>query len=260
MKPQAVDSLEFYTKNYQQYIFEVKYDGGSSKISKNGNEVLIFHGKNPNPQNMKYPDLIPDILTNVKDGEYIAELCVLDKEGVSNFTNYMKRQLSNKMKINFVKDIFPVVAVFHDIVKNGSENVNDFALMDRKKILEKNIKNSKHIQLIKYYEKPDEIVKQKDVLEGVVIKKRDSPYVFGKRQNWFKFRFNTEETVKCTNYEDTETGIVLITEDGRRVNLAGDRSEIAKHKIMNDGCVIVEIAYHERTMQGFRFTSVKRVL
>jgi len=301
MKPKAVTDLELFKSNIEEYVFETKFDGGSSRIKIHRADELplqILHHINPNLQNHKYPELVTEVNANVKDGDYIVELCVyrtdvlkviktgelikvtnpndeykkgmtykqalekgvLSNRGVTQFEDYLKRQTDNKTKISFRKDMFPIVAVFHDIVKHGNENIESLTLMERKKILSENVKQGEHIEISKMYDTPDELLKQQDFLEGIVIKKRNSPYRFGKRDEWWKFRFNMEETVKCISYEDTETGIVLITDDGRRVNLAGERSEIARRKIIDGGLVNVEISYHERTPQGFRFTTVKRIL
>lgn len=260
MKPKSVESIDGFLQNIGDYIFEVKFDGGSSEIKKHNGIINITHGSNPNLQNAKYPELMPEIQNNVKDGEYVVELCVFNEKGVSFFNDYLKRQSDNRVKIDYLKDIYPIVSVFHDITKNGNDNVTMLSLMDRKNILNENVKVSEHIQISKVYDIPDEIIAQKDLIEGIVIKKRNSTYQFGKRDGWWKFRFNQEETVKCTNYEDTETGIVLITTDGKRINLAGERSHIAKKMILEGGFCEVEIAYHERTLQGFRFATVKRVV
>lgn len=261
MKPKKLDGLDKFQKE-TKYIYEIKYDGGSAIICKHGDNVQIFHGHSKNTvlQNYKYPELVDEIKTNLKDGEYPCELCVF-KDGVSDFRLFMKRQTESKVKVDFLKDFFPIKAVIYDITKNGEEKTTDFPLVERKKLLEKNVKDGKHINLIKYSKNPDSILKQKDKLEGIVIKDINSSYKFGKRDGWWKYRFNIEEKIKVKKYEDTKTGIVLITEDGGRINLAGGRSNEAKRKIMNGGFVEVEIAYHEKADDGsLRFPKVKRVL
>ncbi len=260
MKPKAVDTLDGFIKNKEEYLFQIKYDGGSSIIKKHNGLIEVFHGDNPNRQTVKYPELVAELKT-IPDGDYIVELCVFNEHGVSEFRYFLKRQTENKVQINyFLKDKFPIVAIIHDVVKNGDTDVSNYPYVERLKILSESITDSNHIRLIESYDTPDKILEQKDVLEGVVIKKRNSPYLFGKRDDWYKFRFNVEETVKCVSYENSETGIVLITEDGRRVNLAGERSEGARRKIENEGAVTVEISYHEKSDKGYRFTTVKRVL
>ena len=96
-------------------------------------------------------------------------------------------------------------------------------------------------------------------IEGIVIKNPESLYHLGKREG-FKYRFNTEENLKFTSYESWskhtgEQGIVLITDEGRRVNLAGKRVEEAQQKVDEDGYVKCEVSSY-----GKRFSSIKRVL
>jgi ATP-dependent DNA ligase len=260
MKPKATDTLDGFIKNKEEYVFQIKFDGGSSIIKKHNGLIEIFHGDNPNRQNVKYPELMLD-LKIIPDGDYIAELCVFNEKGVSEFRHFLKRQTENKVQINyFIKDKYPIVAIIHDIVKDGNTDVTGLSYIERLKILKEKITDTNHIKVIESFDKPDKILEQKDTLEGIVIKKRNSPYLFEKRDGWYKFRFNVEETVKCVSYENTETGIVLITEDGRRINLAGERSETARRKIENAGCVMCEISFHEKSDKGYRFTTVKRVL
>lgn len=263
MKPKKIESMKELTdlEKQNKYIYEVKYDGGSAIISKNGTDVKIFHGHSKNKllQNHKYPELLEECKT-LKDGEYTCELCVF-KDGISQFNLFLKRQSDNKIKIDFLKDIFPIKAIIYDITKNDKEDVTGYPLIERKKLLEKNVTDGKFIKLIEYDTKPDKILEQKDKLEGIVIKDVNSLYRFGKRDGWFKFRFNIEEKIKIDKFEDTKTGIVLITNDGGRINLSGSRSNEVKRKIMNGGFVEVEIAYHEKNEDGhYRFAKVKRVL
>jgi ATP-dependent DNA ligase len=260
MKPKAIDTLDGFIKNKEEYLFQIKFDGGSSIIKKHNGLIEIFHGDNPNRQTVKYPELVAEV-KGIPDGDYICELCVFNEKGVSEFRYFLKRQTENKVQINyFIKDKFPIVAIVHDITKDGDVDVTGLPYVDRLKLLKDKIMDSNHIRVIESYNTPDKILEQKDVLEGVVIKKRNSPYVFEKRDGWYKFRFNVEETVKCVSFENTETGIVLITEDGRRVNLAGERSEGAKRKIENEGSLMCEISFHEKTPNGYRFPVCKRVL
>ena len=258
MKPKKIDTIPE-NKESLKYIFEQKYDGGSGVIEKYDNEIKIFHGENPTAVTYRYPEIVKDGM-NLKNGVYVCEIVVFDKEGINNFDLFQKRQLENKRKIELRSMLFPATAVIHDILKDGKEDVTNMALSDRKKILKEKIFDTNHIRLIEFYDKPDKLLELKDTIEGIVIKEINSIYKFGKRDGWYKYRFNKEETVKCVDYEDTPTGIVLITEDGRRINLAGSRSEIAKKRIDEDGEVTVEVSYHRKTGKGFRFAVVKRVL
>ena len=258
MKPKRVDTIPE-NNGSLRYIYEEKYDGGSAVIEKYGSNVKIYHGENPNPVTYRYPEIVEGALS-LKDGIYVCEIVVFGKDGVNSFDLFQKRQLENKRKIELRSKFFPAVAIIHDILKNFNEDTVDLALNERKKILRDNVFDSNHIRLIEFYDKPDKILEKKDKIEGIVIKEINSTYKFGKRDGWYKYRFNKEEVVKCVDYEDTKVGIVLITEDGRRINLAGHRSEIAKKRLKEDGEVMVEVSYHRRTEKGFRFAVVKRIL
>jgi hypothetical protein len=284
MKPKHIENatanndveklLEPFIKNKEEYIFQIKKDGGSSKIAKKLDaDINIFHGDNPNRQNVKYPELMKDFREQ-KDCEYIAELCVFDSNGVSVLNYYQKRcHTDNKIKIEYVlKDKYPIVAVVHDVVKIGNDDVTNWTYVDRLKFLSENLIETPHIKLIESFDNPFEIINRQKklqemkcpfLLEGIVVKKKTSPYLYGKRDGWWKVRWNKEETVKCVTFEDTQTGVVLITEDGRRINYSGDaKSREAKQIIIDEGCAIVELVYHIKTPTGYRDVSdveIKRV-
>lgn len=255
MKPKKIDTIP----EGDKFIYEIKYDGGSAVIEKYQDTVKIYHNKNPDPQEYKYPELVEDCLHYLKDGVYICEIVVFN-QGISDFSLFQKRQVENKMKIQLRRKLYPVTAMIYDVIKVNGQDVTDYALLDRKKILSERVFDSKHIKIVEYFNKPDKLLRLKDKIEGIVIKDVNSTYKFGKRDGWFKYRFNIEETIKCVSYEVTPVGIVLITEDGRRINLAGHRSEIAKRKIDEDGEVLVEVSYYQKTKDGFRFPVVKRII
>lgn len=258
MKPKKLDTLP---KLRDKFIYEWKYDGGSCVIEKQGNRTSIFHSDNATNVSYKYPELIKDINNSVKDGTYIAELCVVSPRFVGGaFPLFLKRQCENSFKIQQRSKQYPITAMTYDIVSDGLENLCNDSLLDRKKMLEMNVKEAKHIKLVKYFTKPDSILKMKDTLEGIVIKDINTPYRFNRRDGWFKYRFNKEEVVRCVRFEDHPVGIVLFTEDNKKFNLPGPRAELAKRIIKDNGFVDTEISYQSKSDKGFRFAVVKRVL
>jgi ATP-dependent DNA ligase len=242
----------------ENIIYELKYDGGSSRIKVKSGKVEIYHGDKNVLQNHKYPELLSE-LSKLKDGEYIAELCVINKEFPGgDFNKYLSRMCENFFKIRQRSKEYPATAVIHDIVNND-------VLSERKSIL-KSIPSSEHVKIIEYYKTEDPILNLHKLfsVEGIVAKDLNSTYQFDKRSGWWKKRFNTEETVKCVSYEDwTKSdgtpGIVMTTDDGKRINLSGPRQQEAKEKIDAAGFAMVEIAYHKVSDKGFRFTTVKRI-
>lgn len=260
MKPKQIDAIPE-NEDYTKYVYEIKYDGGSGIIIKKDNNVEIYHNDNSTPRTFRYPELTPEILQFMKDGTYIAELIVSTPDMLGgNFDLFQRRQVENHFKIERRKTIYPITAIIYDIVEQNGQKLTDLTLLERKRILTNNICDSNHIKLIESFDKPDKILSNKNKYEGIVIKDLNSCYSFGKRTGWFKKRFNREEIQKFVDYEDTETGIVLLTEKNKRVNLAGKRSEIAKQKIIDNGFVNCELSYNKQTDKGFRICSVKRII
>jgi len=251
MKPKAIETIP-----KGNHIYELKYDGGSCVIEVKNNKIGIWHNNNGTNQIYKYPELVEDLKNSVKDGTYIAELCVITprfKGG--DFSLYLKRQCENRMKIEQRSKKYPITAVIYDIVKNDDEDVSDEKLIERKKILSKNINETEHIKIIEYHKSPKKFLDMKDKIEGFVIKNIDSIYRFNTRIGWYKYRFNTESVVKCITYEDHPKGIVLISDTERRFNLPGPRSRIARSVINQKGFIEAEISAYKK-----RKAVVKRLI
>lgn len=256
MKPEKISEIPI----DKRYLYEIKYDGGSGFIIKQDNKVDIFHNGNNTPVTYRYPELVNDCLQFLKNGIYVSELIVSSNQfSYGDFDLFQKRQVENRFKINRRKKKLPVKAIIYDMLHNGTDLKND-ELLQRKKILHESVMDSNHIQVIESFNHPKKILDLKDQCEGVVIKELNSVYVHGKRTGWFKKRFNIERTVRFVEYEDTETGIVLLTEKQKRVNLAGKRSETAKELIVNNGFVDCEISFNKETGNGFRICNVKRII
>ena len=241
----------------KDYIYELKYDGGSSVITISKGKVTIQHGDNPDDQTYKYPELSAE-LTNCSDGAYIAELVVIDKDHIGgHFPGFLRRQCQNHFKIQDRMHTYPITAQIHDII-------DDKPLLERKRLINERIKESDHVKIVRYYDTPDPINALEGKIEGIIAKRKDSHYKMDSRDGWWKKRFNKRENVLFTTYEEWEKetgekGLVLITPDKRRATLAGSRVDEAKERIDRDGKVVVLLEYHEKTEDGFRFPVVKRV-
>jgi len=260
MKPKKIDTIPLNNEN-NKYIYEIKYDGGSGIIVKQNSHVDVFHNGNSTPVTYRYPELITELQMNLQDGIYVAELIVSTSDMIGgDFDLFQKRQVENRFKIERRKNLYPITAIIYDILQDKNENIRDLTLFERKQILHKNVCDSEHIRVIESFNKPEPILEKQDIYEGIVIKDLNSIYQHGKRNGWYKYRFNHEEIVRFVDFEETQTGIVLLTEENKRVNLAGRRSEIAKEKIRENGYVDCEIAWNKKTDKGFRFCIVKRII
>lgn len=258
MKPKLIRAIP----TTDRFIYQTKYDGGSAFIQVSKNAIKIYHSKNATPVNYKYPELIPKLKEALSPGIYIAELCVItDEFPGGDFSKFQKRQCEHPFKIRRVSSKHPVTVMIYDAVEIDNIDIHMESLTERQKILQSNIKENDAVRIVESYEDPKEIIKHKDILEGIVAKEKDSTYHQGTRRYWYKIRFNHEETVRCISYEDHPKGITLITNEKNRINLPGRRSTKAKEKINKNGYVDIELIFYSKSNDGgYRFSTVKRVL
>ncbi len=171
------------------WIFEVKWDGiraiayindDVSLQSRNGNELID-----------KFPELreLSSLISNaVLDGEIIVM-----KDGVPDFRSVLKRnQASNIRDIQQLASSSPATFVVFDILERDGESLIDLPLMSRLEALGVVMKPGRHViqsmvveeKGVNYYE----AVLKKD-LEGIIAKRKSSPYVPGSRTpDWLKIK------------------------------------------------------------------------
>lgn len=255
------------------YIFEIKFDGGSAVIKIEKGKVEIQHGDNPDAQAYKYPELVKE-LKDSADGTYIAELCVIDDQHMGgHFPYFLRRQCQDFFKIQSRSKAYPITAQIHDVMETEEGDITLKTLMERKERIKKNIKENNHVKIVRFYDTPDPVMAYKGLIEGIIAKRKDSQYRMDSRDGWWKTRFNKRKVITFVKYEDWHkgdgepevdpsiiTGIVMITVDGKRAPLAGPRQHEAKEKINKNGKVDILLEFHEETEEGFRFPVVVDIL
>lgn len=170
---------------------EFKYDGMRMQIHKDGQKVKIFTRRLENVTNQ-----FPEVVECIK--KYIDEKkLVLDSEAVGyskktgkylSFQNISQR-IKRKYGIEKMSEEMPVEVNVFDIISYRGKSIANKPLIERKKILEKIIKNvPKKIVLAKSIitDKEKEVEDfYKEALElgneGLMIKKLDAPYKPGGR-------------------------------------------------------------------------------
>lgn len=171
----------------KNFIFEPKLDGIRAICYKNGK--LRFVSRNGIDITSKYPEF--DFIKNIKAKKCIldGEIVVYDKKGNPSFHLWQQKNKGENLLANYV--------VFDILEKDGKDLMNR-KLHERRKILEKTVKNSERLQTIVYTKdgiKLWEIVKKRK-LEGVIAKKDDSFYESGKRSGvWLKIKIT--KTTDC---------------------------------------------------------------
>jgi DNA ligase D-like protein (predicted ligase) len=186
------------------FLNEIKFDGTrcigfietKNKSVKFLNRRLIFFED-------RYPEL-KDVWRDVN-----AERVILDgevvvfKEGKPEFYLLAEREhLSDKTRVELLSKINPATYVVFDILHLDGKDLIDLPLIERKKILEKVVKESERILLSNYVignGKKFFTEVRKRGLEGIMAKRLQSTYQVGKRSgDWLKIKaLQTLDCVIC---------------------------------------------------------------
>lgn len=182
-------------------IFEFKIDGIRS-LSYCDHNSADFRNKRNVKLLPRFPELA-EIFKNCK------EKCILDGElnvlanGKPDFYEVQRRSmLTDPFKIHLAASMKPANFVVYDIIYYKDHLVNEFPLMERINIIEKIISENQFITKSRYIDifgKALYKVAEQENLEGIVGKKKNSLYWFGKR---------TKDWKKCKVMADREYIVV----------------------------------------------------
>ncbi len=198
------------------YIYELKLDGERciAYLDENGTELR-------NKRNMKMLTKVPelsDIHTNINvrcilDGE----LAVI-KDGKPDFFEIQRRSMmSSPVKIDMASKKYPACFTVFDILYYEDRQVTDLPLTERKKLLEKAVKSeNERFAVSRFIEKNGvafyELAERQE-LEGIVAKRKDSKYYFDKRtKDWIKMKYLQDDDYVVLGYipkENSMNSIIL---------------------------------------------------
>ncbi len=189
---------------------QYKYDGFRTQIHKNGDEVSIF-SRNLESMTHMFPELIEGTLKQVK-----AKTAILDSEALAYnpvseeflpFQETTKRR--RKYNIAEIAKQLPLKAFVFDILYKDGKSLIDQPLTERMQILNETIDGDEILirtknQTVTDAKKLTFILEDaiSKGLEGVVIKKLESPYEAGGRNfNWVKLKRHSggelKDTIDC---------------------------------------------------------------
>ena len=195
------------------YIYELKLDGERC-IAYLDKEVTELRNK----RNMKMLTKVPE-LANIHKQVNIR--CILDgeliviKDGVPDFYEIQRRSLmSNSFKIQLASSKLPATFTAFDILYYKDHSVTDLPLMERKKLLERVIKENERFAISRYIEKRGiqfyQLAKQND-LEGIVAKRKDSKYYLDKKtKDWIKIKYLLDDDFVVCGYILKGGGVISI--------------------------------------------------
>ena len=246
------EQVEPYDDEYS--IFELKLDGCRciAYCSKSDVDLRNKRDRKLLPQ---FPEL-EHIHRNchgkcILDGELIVPV-----NGKPEFYELQKHVLStDSFKIQLAKDRYPAAFIAYDILYTDGRQLTELPLMERKAILSRKVTDSSELSISRYISQQGkvlfELAKQQE-LEGVVGKKMESLYWFGKRtKEWKKVKRMLDEDLICIGYilkEHGMTSLVLAKYDieGQlrivtHVTLGVNRQKMGQAGVQEGNCPVSHV-------------------
>jgi len=185
------------------YIYELKLDGIRciAYLDNSGTELR-------NKRNKHLNDIYPELREIHKQ---VNTRCILDGEllilndGKPDFFELQRRSLmSNKFKIQLSAQKLPVCFIAFDILYHKNIQTTACPLLQRKELLSSAVSESQGFAISRYIETEGmslyDAAKQQN-LEGIVAKRIDSKYYFGKRtKDWIKIKALLDEDFIVCGY------------------------------------------------------------
>jgi bifunctional non-homologous end joining protein LigD len=173
-----------------EWLFEIKWDGERALAFIQGGEVEFRSrsGRNITPE---YPDLKSVVKQlNARKAIVDGEIVALDDEGRSDFTKIQPRFGVSNPPLS-LQQKNPVTYYLFDLLYCDGFDLRNSPLEKRKELLQKLLRPSDKIRYSDHVvEKGTELfqIAKERRLEGIIAKRRDSPYVGKRTSSWLKFK------------------------------------------------------------------------
>ncbi len=241
------------------YIAEYKYDG-TRAIAIINKEIRLINRRNFNIS-YRFPEVVEELNQ--------FESCILDGEivvllnGKPNFNLLQRREVDDKLKIEVLSKLHPATYVVFDVLSYKGRDLKKLKLIERKEMLNEIFKNKKlkHIKKIEYFENFNIEKLMKEAInkgfEGIVLKKKDSPYIEGRSDYWIKVKKSKDVDAIVIGYvseKEEISSLVLALKDKEkyviigkvRAGLSEKEIEKFKEKVEEDKSIANKIANREK--------------
>ncbi|TCP29779.1 bifunctional non-homologous end joining protein LigD [Scopulibacillus darangshiensis] len=174
------------------WLAQIKWDGVRILTYFDGTKVRLYNRK-LNERTWNYPELTNlssycSAESVILDGEVIA----MGEDGKPSFYEVMRRDgIRRKEKLAQMVSIVPVAYMIFDVIYLNREWLNKRPLNERTRLLSDIIEPNEQIQLVSSHRDGNHLfhVIKENGMEGIVLKKEDSPYQIGqKTDHWQKVK------------------------------------------------------------------------
>ena len=186
------------TLDLQTYAAEWKWDGIRVQIAHLGGETRIY-SRGGDEISAAFPELVAALqIDAVVDGELLVRV---DSQGgdAASF-NALQQRLGRKTVTKKMLDQYPAFVRLYDVLVDGTEDLRELPWMMRRARLEALIARlpASHFDVSPVLDVSDfaSLAQLRDgardaAIEGVMLKRRDSPYLAGRKMGaWYKWKRN----------------------------------------------------------------------
>lgn len=190
---------------------QVKWDGIRCLAYLEADRCLFFNRK-LYERTLQYPELqVLKKISRPRTAVFDGEIIVLAK-GKPNFSAVLRRDwATNPDSIKAALTKLPVQYMVFDIIRHGDRDLTGLGFSERQEILAQSLVETENIRLVENFPGMGSrlfmaVVEQN--LEGIVLKKADSPYIIGKKSNyWFKVKALRRQLCYIGGYTLTKSGL-----------------------------------------------------
>jgi len=272
-----------------EWVAQIKWDGVRLLAYYDGQEVRLFNRRR-HERTGNYPELLDAGIYGrassfVLDGEVIA----LGPDGKPSFHQVMRRDGLRRLdKVTLAAREVPITYMVFDIVYLNGEWLTKQPLSYRLEKLQEIVRPGPHIQPVTSYDDGDALYQatKQHGLEGIVVKKKDSPYLPGEKRDFWRKVKHYRDLIAVVGGFTLNNGIAnalllgLYDEDGRLLYIGhsgtgrlsqqdwrdvtaslkslvrstspfGNKVEREKEAIWVEPCLTVKVKFAEWTPAGY---------
>ena len=205
MLAHAIEGTDFEKLDPSDFMAEWKWDGirvqASAGVNAHGDRIVRMYSRTGEDISKSFPDLLESLNFN---GSLDGELLILRDRRVQSF-NVLQQRLNRKAVTPKLIHDYPAHLRAYDLLVDGNEDLRELPFEIRRKRLQSFIARHAHPRLdlspLVPFATWDELAAARadpasagagedaDAVEGVMIKRKDSPYVPGRPKGlWWKWK------------------------------------------------------------------------
>ena len=205
MLAQAIEDSDFAKLDPADFVAEWKWDGirvqASAGTDQRGERIARMYSRTGEDISRSFPDLLESLEFN---GSLDGELLILRKGRVQSF-NVLQQRLNRKAVTPKLMTEFPAHLRVYDLLVDGHDDLRELPFEQRRRRLQEFVARHNHPRLdispLVAFRSWKELGEARadpasagagddaDAVEGIMLKRRDSPYVPGRPKGlWWKWK------------------------------------------------------------------------